>query len=498
MPRTPATTDTSPDLSLDRSSGLRIAIIGAGFSGIAAAYYLKRAKLGNFLILESSSSAGGTWRANSYPGAEVDVACHLYSFSFNKHDWTQRYASQGEVKAYLDKTIDEFGLRSHLRFDATVVSATWSDERKLYTLAFADGRTADFEAVISCVGIFSVPLIPAGLDMAAYEGVACHTSQWGDDIRLDGMRVGVVGTGSSAVQVVAEAAKVAQSVTIFQRSPSWVLPKRNRTFTEAQRARYRTSWQYRYKSLREFLKFERIKLANPERLGSRTNLRMRAIAERHLNSSLAGRNDLLAKLTPDHPMGAKRAVASDDYYAAVKRTNVSVAPAADRMDAQGVIDVEGKRHELDIVVLATGFRTADYLSQIRIAGRDGRDLHDAWKGEPSAYLGTCVPGFPNFFMLYGPNSNSGTLVFLLECQARWAADCLTALTRSSGSAVEVKQEDFDTFNRKVQQKLAGSVYRTTKNYYTAPSGRIVTQWPFSALHFWWLTKTTGRTAMRID
>jgi len=498
MPRTTATTDASPDLSLDRSSGLRIAIIGAGFSGIAAAYYLKRAKLGNFLILDSSSAAGGTWRANSYPGAEVDVACHLYSFSFNKHDWTQRYASQAEVKAYLDKTIDEFGLRPHLRFDATVVSATWSDERKLYTLAFADGRTAEFEAVISCVGIFSVPLIPAGLDLAAYKGVACHTSQWSDDIRLDGMRVGVVGTGSSAVQVVAEAAKVAQSVTIFQRSPNWVMPKRNRTFTQAQRVRYRSSWQYRYKALRQFLWYERIKVGNPERLGSRINRRMQAIAERHLKMSLAGRADLLEKLTPDHPIGAKRAVASDDYVPALLRPNVKVAPAVKSLDQDGLVDAKGTRHDLDVVVLATGFRTADYLSKMRVAGRNGVDLHGAWKGEPAAYLGSCVPGFPNFFMLYGPNSNSGTLIFLLECQAKFAAECLATLARSGKSTVEVKQEPFEAFNSKVQEKLAGSVYRTTKNYYTAPSGRIVTQWPFSAIYFWWLTKTTGRSAMRID
>ena len=242
------------------------------------------------------------------------------------------------MKGYLEKTIDEFDLRRHLRFDATVVSATWSDANKLYTLAFADGRTAEFEAVISCVGIFSVPLIPAGIDIASYPGVVCHTSRWRDDIRFDGIRVGVVGTGSSAVQIVAEAAKVAQSVTIFQRSPNWVVPKRNRTFTAAQRARYRRSWQYRYKSVKEFLRYEAIKVGNPEKLGSWTNRRMQAIAETHLKRSLAGRADLLEKLTPDHPIGAKRAVASDGYFTRcaptrgyrARRRQVWVADGLDR------------------------------------------------------------------------------------------------------------------------------------------------------------------------
>lgn len=494
----PGAANPTSALSLDRSSGLRVAIIGAGISGIAAAYYLKRAKLDNFLILESASAAGGTWRANSYPGAEVDVACHLYSFTFNKHDWTQRYCSQAEVKGYLEKTIDEFGLRPRLRFDATVVSATWSDEHKLYTLAFADGCTAEFEAVISCVGIFNVPLIPAGIDVGAYPGIVCHSSRWRDDIKLEGMRAGVVGTGSSAVQIVAEAAKVAQSVTIFQRSPNWVVPKRNKSFTTAQRARYQRSWQYRYKSVKEYLRFERIRLGGPERLGSRTNLRMQAIAEMHLKKSLAGREDLVQMLTPDHPIGAKRAVASDDYYPATLRSNVTIAPAVERLDERGLIDSDGKRHDLDIVVLATGFRAADYLSNVTIAGRRGADLHDTWNGEPAAFLGTCVPGFPNFFMLYGPNSNTGTLVFLLECQAKFAADSLADLVRAAASTVEVKPSAFESFNHWVQKKMQRSVYTATKNYYTSPSGRIVTQWPFSATRFWWMCRTMRRKSMTIS
>jgi cation diffusion facilitator CzcD-associated flavoprotein CzcO len=498
MQEAPVPADRPTDISLDRSRGLRIAIIGGGFSGIAAAYYLNKAKLDNFLLFESSSEPGGVWHDNRYPGAEVDILCHLYSFSFNTYDWTQRFGSRAEVKRYLQKTIDEFALNRHLRFDAEVVSAEWSDERKLYTVTLADGRSAEFEAVISCVGFLNVPAIPPGMDLEAYPGVACHTSRWRDDINLDGKSVGVIGTGSSAVQVVAEAARVARSVTVFQRSANWILPKKNRSFTEKQRARYRKSWQYRFKFLKEYLRVERFRLGGAQRLGSKANLRMRAIAEKHLTQSLAGRPDLIEKLMPTHAIGAKRAVASSDFYEAVRQPNVTIAPAVRRMDAQGLVDEEGNRHDLDVVVLATGFRATDYLSRLKVSGRNGADLHATWNGEPAAFLGSCVPGFPNFFMLYGPNSNTGMLVFVLECQAKFAADCLAAMQRRGGAIVEVRRSAFENFNNWMQARLEKSVYKTTRNYYATASGRIVTQWPFSATRFWWMARTARRSSMTIE
>ncbi|MEW9837443.1 flavin-containing monooxygenase [Mesorhizobium marinum] len=486
------------DISLDRSQGIRIAIVGGGISGIAAAYYLKRAKLHNFVVYESSDGPGGTWHDNRYPGAEVDVVSHLYSFSFNRHDWTQRFGSRDELKQYLTCTIEAAGLRPRFHFNTTVVSTTWSDTRKLYVVRFADGRTAEFEAVISCVGLLNVPAIPPHFDLAAFPGAACHTACWRDDIDLADKRIGVIGTGSSAAQIVVEAAKVARSVTIFQRSPNWIVPKKNRPFTRRQRARYRTAWQYRFKALKEFFRVERLKFGNPERVGSKSNLRIRAIAERHLRQSLAVRPELVEQLLPDYPIGAKRIVTSDGFYNAVCQPNVSIAPAVSKIDGGGLLDETGCRHDLDIVVLATGFRAADYLVRLKVVGRSGADLHATWNGEPAAFLGTCVPGFPNFFMLYGPNSNCGTLIFILECQANFAAECLSALTRRRKSTIEVKQSAYDRFNRWLQKRLERSVYKTTRNYYAAPSGRIVTQWPFSATRFWWLAKICRGSAMTMD
>jgi cation diffusion facilitator CzcD-associated flavoprotein CzcO len=483
------------DLSLGKSRGPRVAVVGGGFSGIAVAYYMKKAKLDNFIVFESSDDPGGVWNDNRYPGAEVDVVSHLYCFTFNMNDWSQRFGSQTELKRYLGKTVDEFGLRPHFRFNTTVVSATWSDNEKHYTVHFADGRQADFDVVISCVGYLNVPMIPAGIDMAAFPGIVCHTSRWRDDIVLDCKRVGVVGTGASAVQVVAEAAKVAKSVTVFQRSPTWVVPKKNRAFSAGQRARYGNAWQYRYKYLKELFRHERIHLGRPAQPGSKINERFRAAAHSHLSRSLAGRPDLVEKLLPDHPYGAKRPAASDAYYPALRQQNVSLAPAVAKMDADGLKDEQGNRHDLDVVILATGFRATDYLSRLKVKGRNGADLHEAWSGEPAAFLGSCVPSFPNFFMCCGPNSVTGTMVFVLECQAQFVAGCIAAMVRKGKSTVEVRQSAFDAFNGQIQARLQDSVYKTTRNYYASPSGRIVTQWPFSATRFWWLSRTARRSSM---
>jgi cyclohexanone monooxygenase len=483
-------------LSLNKTGAPRIAVIGGGFSGIAAGYYLKRAKLENFLIFEASGDLGGTWNDNRYPGSEVDTASHLYCFSFNRNDWSRSHASQAELKRYLEKTVDEFSLRAHFRFGAAVVSAEWSDREGRYTVRFADGRSADFEAVISCVGFLNVPFIPNHVDMAAYPGVICHTSAWRDDISLEGKRVGVVGTGSSAVQVVPEAAKVARSVTVFQRSPAWVFPKRNRIFTARQRARYAISWRYRWKFIREFWKYEKVRIfGDQERPGSRASERMRAFAEAYLRRSLEGRPDLIGKLTPDYPLYAKRPVLSDSYYPALRRENVSLAPAVERIDAQGLLDAHGNRHELDIVVLATGFRASAYLSRLKVVGRGGADLHETWNGEPAAFLGSCVPGFPNLFMIYGPNSNAGPAVFLMECQAKFAARNIAAMMGKGATTVEVKQSAFDRFNAWIQARLETSVFKSTSSYYLSPSGKVVTQWPFSTARFWWVSRIHRRSAM---
>lgn len=477
---------------------IRVAIIGGGISGIATAYYLKRAGLTDFTIFEASAGLGGTWYDNRYPGAEIDTPSHLYTYTFSSYDWSQRYAANDEILSYVEKTVEQFELRRHFRFNAYVRSVAWSDADALYALTLGTGETMEFEAVVSCVGFLNVPLIPDWADSRASPVRVVHTARWPDDEKLEGMRVGVVGTGSSAVQLVAEAAKVAKSVTVFQRSPNWAMPKGNRAFTQEERRRQSRPLPYLLKFLHEYYKYEKVKIfGKQDQPGSRTNERMRGIAEAHLKRALDGRPDLIAKLTPDFPFYGKRPIVNDLYYQALRLPHVAMVPAVKDIGPDGVRDMEGNVHALDLVVLATGFQAARYLSRLEVKGASGADLQEVWAGEPSAFLGACMPGFPNFFMLYGPNSNAGPVIFMLECQAKFAADCIADLGSSGARRVEVTREAYGRYNRWLHARLETSVYKSTVNYFTAPSGKVVTQWPFSATRFWWLCLSQRRRAMRL-
>lgn len=477
----------------------RIAIVGGGISGIATAYYLKRVGLTDFTIFEASASLGGTWYDNRYPGAEVDTPSHLYTYTFSSYDWSQRYAAHDEILAYVEKTVDQYGLRPHFRLNSPVRSIVWSDTDARYTLTLETGETMEFEAVISCVGFLNVPLVPDWVDESASPVRIVHTARWPEGLKLDGLKVGVVGTGSSAVQVVAEAAKLAERVTVFQRSPNWAMPKGNRAFTPEERRRQSRPLPYLLKFAHEYYKYEKVKiLGKQDQPGSRTNERMRRIAEAHLKRALDGRPDLIEKLTPDFPFYGKRPIVNDLYYQAIRRPNVTIVPAVKDIGADGVRDVTGALHELDLIVLATGFQAARYLQRLEVKGADGADLQEVWAGEPSAYLGACVPGFPNFFMLYGPNSNAGPVIFMLECQAKFAADSIADMARRGARRVEVSHRAFERYNRWLQARLETSVYKSTVNYFTAPSGKVITQWPFSATRFWWLCVSERRKAMKLS
>lgn len=475
----------------------RIAVIGGGVSGIAAGHYLKKAGLSDFTIFEASAGLGGTWFDNRYPGVRIDTPSHLYTYTFSRFDWTCSYADGAEIRRYLEQTVDQEGLRPHFRFNSAVTAAKWLDDEACYALTFADGRTENFSAVICCTGFLNVPYVPSWVDEERFPGRVVHTARWPEGLTFDGKTVGVIGTGSSAVQIVGEAARDAKSVTVFQRAPNWVFPKGNRKFSDEERKVLTTARGYWLKFAHEYWKYEKIKIfGKQDQPGTPMNLRMRGIAEGHLHRAMASRPDLIARLTPDFPFYGKRPIINDEYYPALCKPNVTLAPAAQKADAEGVLDAEGRRHRFDILVLATGFKAADYLSRITVTGRNGADLQQHWAGEPSAYLGSCVPGFPNVFMAYGPNSNAGPVVFMLECQMKFAADNLRDMARSGGRTVEVRKTAFRQFNSWLQKRLETSVFHTAKNYFSSNTGKIVTQWPFSATRFWWIAKVHRRRAMK--
>lgn len=476
----------------------RVAVIGGGVSGIAAGHYLKKAGLHEFTIFEASEELGGTWFDNRYPGVRIDTPSHLYTYTFSRFDWSWSYADGAEIRRYLEKTVDQEGLRQHFRFGSTVTAAEWLEEEGVYRLSIGDGQREDFEAVICCTGFLNVPFFPDWIDQTAFPGRVVHTARWPEGLSLEGKSVGVIGTGSSAVQIVGEAARVAKSVTVFQRAPNWVFPKGNRKFTPEERQRLSTARGYWLKFAHEYWKYEKVKIfGKQDQPGTPTNLRMRRIAEANLHRVLADRPDLIQRLTPDFPFYGKRPIINDEYYPALREPHVRLAPAAVKADAAGVLDRQGELHQFDVLVLATGFKAADYLSRIKITGRDGLDLQQYWAGEPAAYLGSCMPGFPNFFMGYGPNSNAGPVVFMLECQMKFAADNIRDMARQGAKTVEVTKEAYHNFNEWLQQRLRTSVFNSTRNYFSSASGKIVTQWPFSATRFWWISRAKRRRAMSL-
>jgi cation diffusion facilitator CzcD-associated flavoprotein CzcO len=474
-------------------------VIGAGFSGIAAAIALQRQGITDFTIFEGSAGVGGTWWHNRYPGAEVDLESHIYSFSCAPADWSRTHARQDELQRYLEGVVDSFGLRPHLLLNEKVESITWADDRGEYDLVTSSGTPhGPFRAVISAVGFLSVPRIPAlAREAPDFTRVICHTARWPDGLDLTGKRVGVLGTGSSAVQVVAAAAACAAEVKVFQREPNWLLPKGSRDFTPSERARNRRRIVYRWHRLNLYLRYDlrQMRMSHARRRGW-VNRRRRRVSAAFLADSLAGHPELRQLLTPAFPFEGKRTVLSDTYYQALLQPHVTLVPHGVKgLTGTGVVDDNGDRHNLDVVVLATGFDAANYLASLQVTGTGGRDLHEVWAGGPRAFLGMMVPGFPNFFMMYGPNTNSVPLVSFYQAQAGFAARAIRRLAARRAHDVQVSPAAAGLFDRWLQSALKRTVWAQTDSYFRAGTGRVVSQWPFnSSLYI--AAARLGRLALR--
>ena len=478
---------------------MRVAVIGAGFSGIAAGVALLRQGITDFTIFEASSGVGGTWWHNRYPGAEVDLESHIYSFSYAPADWSRNYAGRRELQRYLDKVVDAFGLRRHLVLNEKVDSVTWADDRGWYEIATSSGRPyGPFQAVISAVGFLNVPRIPPlACEGPDFTGVIFHSALWPDGLDLAGQRVGVLGTGSSAVQVVAEAAACAAEVKVFQREPNWMLPKGSRDFSRLERRMNRNPLVHRWRRFRLYVRYDtrQLRMSHARRDG-RVNKRRRRAAEEFLADSFAGQPELRQLLTPEFPFEGKRTVLSDTYYRTLLQPHVTLVPHGVKgLSGTGVIDENGDRHDLDVVVLATGFHASDYLANLKVTGLGGRDLHEVWAGDPRAFLGMMVPGFPNFFMMYGPNTNSSPTVSFYEAQARFAARAIRRLAARGTHDVQISPVAADLYDRWLQRALRRTVWTETDSYFRAGSGRIVSQWPFN-VSLYLIAAWAGRFALR--
>ncbi|MEO3757349.1 NAD(P)/FAD-dependent oxidoreductase [Mycobacterium sp. B14F4] len=470
---------------------LSVGIIGAGPGGLALGIFLRKAGFRDFTIFDREDGVGGTWRINTYPGLACDVKSHLYSYSFDLNaDWSRLWSGQSEILEYFERCTRRYELGPHLKLGTEVVSAEWDGESGAWHLATADGRHHRFDIVISAVGLFTQPVMPDLVEEEPFTGTLMHTARWDHSVDLAGARVAVLGTGSTAAQLVPEVAKVAAKVYSVQRSPTWILPKPDRPYTE------REKWVFRNVPLAKKIYRTRLWLRSESNIsviehGSDKTQEFKGIALRVLEATVPD-EELRRKLTPDHPFGCKRLVFATDYLQTLTQPHVEVISSpAKSLRARSLVTADGTVLDVDAVLCATGYAAADYLGQIDVVGENGVTLRETWADGAYAYLGMAVPGFPNFFMLYGPNTNVGSnsVIFMLEAQAHYIVRALRHMRRRGKAYVAVRPQAMNAFLAKVDDWMQGTVWLTRcSNYFRAANGRVVTQWPRSARAFWGMTR----------
>ena len=473
-------TTTSPALRT-LPAHARVVVVGSGFAGIGTAVALRRAGIEDFVVLERADGLGGTWRDNTYPGAACDVPSHLYSFSFApKADWSHVYSRQPEIRAYLEQVAADSGVLPHLHLGTDVVSGRWDDDALLWRLRTSRGDlTAD--VVVSGAGGLVEPHLPDVPGVETFTGPWFHSARWDHSVDLAGKRVAVIGTGASAAQFVPELQRTAARVVVFQRTPPWVKPRGDRPYTEREHRRYaRVPGLLRLARARQYAVLE-------SRLGVWTGGgRIRAYFEEQLRAYLAQQvpdPQLRARLTPDYAVGCKRVVVSDDYLRALTRPNVEVVGSpVTEVRPTSVVAADGTEHEVDVVVHGTGFRVLDIPLAHRLTGREGRTLHEEWTdGGVRAHRGTTVAGFPNLFLLLGPNTLLGhtSVVIMIEAQIRYVLAALRTVREAGADALEVRRTAQDAYAARMQDDLRDTVWNTggCRSWYRDERGYNFTLWP---------------------
>lgn len=473
----------------------RAVIIGAGLGGICAGVHLRRAGIDDFTIIERENEPGGTWRDNTYPGCACDVPVLLYQFSFAPSlQWRHVFPRAPEMKRYVNDVIDNFGLRSHLRGGDGAASARWDDQRCRWTVRTQQGAEFDTEAVIVALGQLNRPMLPEIEGRDSFAGPAFHSARWDHSVPLEGKRVGVIGCAASAVQLIPEVAKVAGHLTVFQRTPNWLLPRMDREISQEEMALLVTAphvaelaREQIYQSA-DYLFWQAFSWTPEGRAAFTKQSTM------HLEAQVPD-PELRRKLTPNYPVGCKRVLYADDYYPALLRPNVALETGAiERITADGVQIRSGAHHALDVLVFATGFETTGWHWPFEVTGRAGK-LADAWKDGPEAYLGITTAGFPNFFMLYGPNTNLGhnSITFMLERQSEYIVQALGEMRQRTLSAMEPSREAQDRFNREVQQALAARTWAdpSCNSWYKNAAGRNTQNWHSHTRDYAAATKTVN-------
>jgi cation diffusion facilitator CzcD-associated flavoprotein CzcO len=482
-----------------RKRRLRVAVIGAGFGGIAAAVKLRARTDAEVVIFEQSAGVGGTWFDNHYPGCEVDVPSHAYSFSFLKYDWPRTHATQPELLRYANEVVDRAGLRPLLRLGTKVEELFWENDTQTYRLRTASGEESSYDVVICALGLLSVPRYPSWPGLDGFTGTTFHTARWDHRHDLSGKRVAVVGTGSTAAQVVPAVAEIAGQLSVFQREPGWIEPKRERAYRPRERFAYRNVplAQKLHRAYQFHLGNRRFK---GYRVGGSAQARMRALCTDFIARSVRD-PAVAAALTPTYPWGCKRPILATTYYDTFNRDNVELVPhEVVSMTPTGIVDATGTERPIDVLILSTGFQPTRFLASLDVKGRDGGSIHDAWAERPSAYLGVTVAGFPNFFVLYGPNTNGGvSIIAQLERQAEVVVGAVRRLARTRRRSIDTSPAAARRFVAWIDRRMATSASAMNAgchNYYHDPAGHNVTQWPGGHLTYAIATRLLARFGLR--
>ncbi len=490
-------------------AAVEVLIVGAGLSGLALGY--KLAKLGvTYTIVERNPEVGGTWYENRYPGCGVDTPNHFYSFSFApNHGWKHYFSPRHELQAYVERFASEAGLRPNIRFGSEVVGAQWreADKRWAVSLRTAGGNSQlHAKVLVAATGHFERPALPSLEGAEAFAGPLFHTACWPDDIALDGKRVAIVGTGASSMQIAPTIADQVASLAIYQRSPQWVrpvpeysLPVRSGTKWLLEHVPYYATWNrftlfWRYgDGLLRFLRKDP-DWTQPERSLNRVNDRHRQEMADYIRSELAQRPELVDACLPGYPPYGKRILLDKGWFKTLCKPGVELVTAPiDHLDAAGVVTTDGKHRAADVVILATGFVVTDLAARLGIVGRGGRTLAEDWANDnPTAYLGMTVPGFPNFFCMYGPNTNmghGGSVIFLAECQSRYISGCIVEMVERGVAALECRPEARDAWVRRVDEAHRELVWTHPgmSTYYRNRAGRVVSPSPFRLVDTWMTT-----------
>ena len=457
-----------------------VVVIGAGMTGILLGIKLREAGITDVTILEKADKVGGTWRENTYPGVACDIPAHMYTYAFEGNpEWGHRFAHGDEIQAYFEKISRKYGVTGQVRFNEAVEACHYRDGRWYLTTSQGNHLEADF--VIAATGILHHPAYPDIKGLEDFQGAMFHTARWDHSVDLQGKRVGIIGTGSTAAQVISEISTTAGELTIFQRTPQWILNVPDKHYTESEKARLRGNQPLMDKLRERYAWLIRNTFTEAVSSGGWRHKLLSWRVKRHLRNSVRD-PDLRARLTPDYKVGCKRLIVSSTFYEAVQRPNVHLETnGIDHLEAGGVVTRDGKLHELDVLVLATGFHPFNFMRPMELTGRDGLSIDQAWANKVQAYRSVCLPGFPNFFLMLGPNSPVGnySVIAMSEVQGNYVLKLIDRWRRGLLPSVEASAEAMRRYNAYLKQGMGSTAWAGgCQSWYLDADGDPAL-WPYS-------------------